>query len=300
MLAVMAAFLFEYFSRKVRSIEQIDTMLDGGDGNSRILGTIFRWKSKDVKKGGLVTRDQPYGVYSEMFRQLRSGFHFARTAHNSGDSKAFVVTSATPADGKSTITANLAVSIAHAGGSVIIVDGDLRAPALHSMFNLPELEPSGPPTGLGGLLMGSGRSPVDELVEVGIPGLKLLTGGTISSNPADLLSLPGTKAIFDELRQHCDVLLIDSPPVLAAVDSMILAGYADGVIVTVNMADSRLDVLQEAYRQVQTSGTPILGFVLNKVTNGATSYGRYYERYGYSQKRSQKGGHGPKIEGSPS
>ena len=300
MLAVMAAFLFEYFSRKIRSAEQIVKIFDSGGGNSRILGTIFRWKSKDVKEGGLVTRDQPYGIHSEMFRQLRSGFHFARTAQNSGDWKVFVVTSATPSDGKSTITANLAVSIAHAGGRVIVVDGDLHAPTLHSMFNLPEIEQSGPPTGLGGLLMGTDRSPTNELTEVGIPGLKVLIGGTIATNPADLLSSPGTKAIFDELREQCDVLLIDSPPVLAAVDSMILADYADGVIVTVNMADSRLDVLQEAYRLVHRSSTPILGYVLNKVTTRASRYDRYYRQYGYGQMRSKEDGRGHEIKDSPS
>ena len=298
-LAVLTIFAVEIFSRKIRSIEQVDQLFKIQGGDSRILGTIFRWNSKEVDEG-LVTINDPDCVYSEMFRQLRSGIHFARTA-NGNAAQVFLITSATPSEGKSTVTANLAVTIAHAGGSVIVVDGDLRVPTLRSLFDLHSpSHDNGHATGLGELLMEMDVSLSDSLIDVGVPGLRLLLGGSVTGNPADILSSPGANAVFEKIRQHCDLVLIDSPPVLAAADAMILARYADGVIVTIDMADSRMDVLQEAYRQVCMSDTPILGLVLNKLIARGASYSDYYRRYDYYAKRSQADGHSSDLNFSSS
>ena len=150
--------------------------------------------------------------------------------------------------------------------------------------------------GLCSLLVDGERPAADELLDVGVPGLKLLPCGDAPMNPADLLSLPSVGTVFQQLRSMCDLLLVDSSPVLATVDPLLLAGFVDGVILTVNIADSRLDLLREAYLQVDRAGTPILGYVVKNVASGFGGYSRYYQRYGYAQ----KDGHGPQVKGSPS
>ena len=296
MLAVMAAFLFEYFSRKVRSIEQLDQVFYGEAGNIPALGMISRWRGAESPNNNLVVIDHPSGPHAEMFRQLRSGFHFARFSQGADSSGAYLVTSAVPKDGKTTISSNLAVVLAQAGNRVILVDGDLRRPSLHTVFGVSNGDSGVVRGGLCSLLVDGERPAADELLDVGVPGLKLLPCGDAPMNPADLLSLPSVGTVFQQLRSMCDLLLVDSSPVLATVDPLLLAGFVDGVILTVNIADSRLDLLREAYLQVDRAGTPILGYVVNNVASGFGGYSRYYQRYGYAQ----KDGHGPQVKGSPS
>ena len=277
LFGTVIVFVLEYFSNRLRSVEQIKDVFDATGSESVPLGVIFNWKAKEIGRSNLVSRDQPHGIYAEMFRQIRSVFQFRANNAESGH-KAFLITSAIPVEGKTTVSTNLAVVLAQAGNRVILVDGDLRRPALAGIFGLSEVAGKNG-NGLS-CLLSDGRRPVHkELMDVGIPGLKVLTAGKLLPNPADVLARPRAKAIFDELRKQCDVMLIDSPPIMAAADSLILADYADSVIMTVSMRGTKINGFIDAIDQIQRTGTPVLGYVLNKAQGGRMGYGRYYYKY---------------------
>ena len=125
------------------------------------------------------------------------------------------------------------------------------------------------------------QSPVAELRDTGIPGLRVLLSGPIPTNPADLLGSSRMDQIIDELKDDCDYLLLDSPPIMAAADATILASKVDGLIMVVTMGETRIDSFRDALRQVQRSGTPVQGYVVNKVKSQGLGYGRYRYRYHY-------------------
>ena len=184
-MAGMIVFLLEYFNNNIRSVEHIEKLFGSYNMASSTIGVIFRWKSHEVGSTDLVVHDRPSSVYAEMFRQLRTGFQFVRAVHNT---KTFLVTSSAPLEGKTTITANLAVVLAQGGSRVIMVDADLRRPSVHRIFNLPGPYSENNYRGFSSLLVDHHRPVDEELVDVGIPGLQVMASGRVPPNPADLLT----------------------------------------------------------------------------------------------------------------
>lgn len=274
--------VLEFLNKNIQSVEQVEKLFGASNLTSSTIGVIFRWKSREVQSSQLVVRDDPTSVYAEMFRQLRTGFQFVRAVH---DSKAFLITSSAPLEGKTTISSNLAVVLAQGGSRVILLDADLRRPYVHRVFDLPGPYSDDNYQGLSSLLIDSSRPASEELVDVGVPGLEVITSGRVPPNPADLLASTRAKPIIDELKEQCDILLVDSSPIMAAADPMILAGYVDGVILAVTMGDTRTDAFGDAVLQIQRPGTPILGYVLNKVKSRRLGYGRYNHHYYYYPRR---------------
>ena len=270
-LGVLGAFLLEYSSNKVKSVDQIDKMSRDANLPPSVIGVVFQWNSKQVPDDSVVVQAQPESVYSEMFRQVRTGFQFALAAR---PGKAFIVTSVGPREGKSTIIANLGTALAQGGNRVILVDSDLRRPTLHRFLKLDHRQ-----GGLSSVMIDT-MSPVSQLVETGVPGMRALLSGPIPTNPADLLGSARMDAIIEELKADCDILLMDSPPIMAAADASILASKSDGVVMVINMGETRTDTFRDALYQIQRSGTPVQGYVVNKVKTQGLGYGRRY-RYRY-------------------
>ena len=276
-LGVLAVFLLEYLNRSIRSTEQIEKLFGAPDQKFSIIGVIHKWRSKDVSPGTVVMQSDPSSVYSEMFRQVRTSFQFAAS---NGAGKVFLITSATPLEGKSTITANLGVALAQGGSRVILMEADMRRPSFGHMFIRNVDEPANERLGLSDLLVDP-TIPVElGLGDVGVPRLKVLMAGAIPPNPADLLDTERTPQIINALKEQCDYLLVDSPPVLAAADPMILASKVDGVILVATLGESKSDDFKNAVQQIQRTPTPLLGYVLNKM--GHRSFGGYHGyRYRY-------------------
>ena len=135
----------------------------------------------------------------------------------------------------------------------------------------------------GGLssLMLDGQLASSQLRDTEILGLRALLSGPVPPNPADLLGSARMEQVIDELKGECDYLLLDSPPIMAAADSTILAAKVDGVILVVTMGETRTDTFRDAWQQIQRAGTPVVGYLVNKVKTQRIGYSRYRYRYNY-------------------
>ena len=272
-LGVVLAFFLDYSSYKIRSVEQIDNLVSRSNLPLSIIGVVFQWRPNGVAEGDLVVHSQPESIYSEMFRQVRTGFQFAA---NPGPGNAYMITSVGPQEGKSTIISNLGVALSQAGHRVIVVDSDLRRPTIHRLFGLDRRH--------GGLstINADSQSAMSQVRDTDIDGLRALLSGPIPTNLADLLGSSRTDQILDELKSECDYLLLDSPPIMSASDASILAAKVDGILLVVKVGETRSDTFQDALRQIQRANTPILGYVVNKVKVQKFGYGgRYRYRYHY-------------------
>lgn len=217
----------------------------------------------------------PRSHVAEAFRILRTNLHFSTVDHNL---KSLLVTSPGPSEGKSTITANLGIVMAQTGARVVLVDCDLRWPEQHRLFNLPN------ETGLTNVLIGSMKIE-DVLRSTRLPSLKVVTCGSMPSNPAELLGSEKTGKVFAELAEMADVLLIDSPPALMVADAAILSSIVDGCVLVIKTGDTKIEAVKLAKQRLENANARIVGAVLNSV-KGFIGYD-YYHSYYYG-KRNRK------------
>lgn len=201
----------------------------------------------------------------EEFRSLRT-----RVASRLGDEKhkTILVTSTAPREGKTVTATNLARSLAQASWRTLLVDGDMRAPDIHTLFQL------GNWPGLSDLLRG-GKN-LEELRKTSdVEGLEIVTSGTRTNNPAELLSSSGLPSILGDLRARYDYVVLDSPPVLPVTDSLLLSRHVDGILFVLEQQVTPREVVKAALEQLKDR--PILGLVVN----GVSPTNLYYYGYGY-------------------
>jgi len=203
----------------------------------------------------LSTIDNPKSLTAEVYRTLRTNIQFV-----SIDTvvKSILFTSAIPREGKSSVVANLATSMSQAGKNVLIIDADLRKPSQHKIFDLPNL------TGLTTTLV-SNVSAFEHIVETKHEGLDILTAGPNPPNPAELLDSQRMKQLLHELTQAYELVLVDSPPVIAVTDATILAQSVDGVILVVAAKEVKREYALEAKERLKKVEARLLGIILNKV-----------------------------------
>lgn len=184
-----------------------------------------------------------------------------------------MVTSAGPREGKSTTVANLAVSIAQSGKSVLVVDADLRNPTQHKLFGLDNRE------GLSVALL-QDQDYRTYIRETTVPGMMILTGGPIPPNPAELVGSQRMKRLIEEASEQFDIVLIDTPPIVAVTDAAIISQEVDGVILVIASGEVNKDYAQRAKDLLDKVGAKILGAVLNKVDMKTSEYYYYYYYHG--------------------
>jgi tyrosine-protein kinase Etk/Wzc len=214
----------------------------------------------------------PRSSVAETFRSLRTTILFTGLDK---DVQVLALTSSAPQEGKSTTSSNLAIVMAQMGKKTLLVDADLRRPVLHSVFGL-QREP-----GLTNLLFD--RATFDEAVlKTDVPNLYLLPCGVIPPNPSELLGSHRMSQLVLRLREEFDFILLDTPPVVAVTDALLLGHVSDATIIIARAGISRIDALLRAMDSVERSGANLLGVVLNDF-NPAGSYGSYYKYYQYYQ-----------------
>jgi capsular exopolysaccharide synthesis family protein len=212
-------------------------------------------------------------VYSESYLSLRSALYF----FDGGDirPKVLLVTSATPNEGKSTVSANLAHTLAMSGSRVLLVDGDLRKGHLHHLLGLQN------EAGLTELLLGT-WGPEQVLQMNSLPNLRFISRGMVNSNPGDLMLLPRMDELIERWRREFDYVLIDSSPLLAAADASCLAPRVDGTLFLVRSHFSSARVTREALEMLARRRAKILGVVFNMAEISARSHYHYkYAEYYY-------------------
>ncbi|MBC2722195.1 CpsD/CapB family tyrosine-protein kinase [Desulfosporosinus sp.] len=218
----------------------------------------------------LITFEQIKSPISEAYRTLRTNVQFTGV---DSKTKKIMVTSSGPREGKSTTIANLAVSIAQSGKTVLVIDADMRNPTQHKLFGLSNSE------GLSMcLVQDQGCQPY--INDTAVPNVSVLTGGPIPPNPAELVGSKRMKNLIQEVSEQFDVVLIDTPPIIAVTDAAIIAQEVDGVILVLASGEVNKEFAQRAKEQLDKVGAKILGAVLNKADMRTSDYYYYYYYHG--------------------
>ena len=249
-------------------------------GGRPVLGRIPTWTDPD---GGdrLATMVEPTSFASEAYRELSAGVRFLLVAHGdkaareaAGDdgplSRSIMLASATAGDGKTSTAANLAVAAARVGLRTVLVDADLRRATVARRFGL------GRTTGLSDVLLSGGRLR-DHVIAVGVDNLRVLPAGTIPPNPTELLASPAMRALERELLGRADLVIYDTPAVLAVPDALELGRQVDLAILVARTGKTGRRELAAAIERLEQVGTDVAGSILNGMDEKTDGY--YYSYY---------------------
>ena len=221
----------------------------------------------------LIVHEQPKSPTAEAYRTLRTNLQFAKV---DGELKTIMYTSAGPGEGKSITIANTAVAIAHSGKKVILLDCDLRKPVLHKIFGKQN-------HGLTNILV-ENLNITDQIQETGIENLRLLTSGPIPPNPSELMGSRKMSELLEVLKKEADIVLIDSPPVVAVTDASVLASQVDGCTLVLDSGTVRPEMAQRAKELITAANGKILGVILNRAEID-DEHAYYYYYYGSDNKK---------------
>ncbi|MDO9080167.1 MAG: polysaccharide biosynthesis tyrosine autokinase [Desulfuromonadales bacterium] len=292
MAGVGAVFFIEYLDDTIKGPEEAQRLI-----GAPLLAVIPFIDSDEEQQADLqtamITHLRPKSAIAEAFRTLRTSLHFSAINR---EKQILIVTSTFPGEGKSTIAANLAITLSQTGARVLVIDGDLRRPSLHSKFKHSKIP------GLSELLAGDVAS-ASVLHDTGIANLSLMTAGTIPPNPAELLGSEKMADLLTALRAQYDHIIIDAPPVLAVTDAPLLTNRCDLVLVVLETERVPVKAAQRMVEMLANVQAPVGGIVINDKSNSSMErygyYGRNYSTYDYyaedeesqaelSRKRKQK------------
>jgi non-specific protein-tyrosine kinase len=261
-LGLGLAFLVDYLDDTIETREEAQRLYD-----VPVLGEIPRYRELegDQRRSSLVMVTEPKSPISESFRALRTNIQYVNYERKI---KTLMVTSAGPGEGKTFVVANLAVALAEAGHRVLVICSDMRRPAIHDFFRLNNQE------GLSAVLIGH-KTLEECLQSSGKRGLQILSSGPLPPNPSELIGSRRMSEVLGKSKTLADLILIDTPPVLAVSDAAVLAPRADGVIVVVGLDSSKRDDAHKARDLLLQVNSNLVGLVLNNVEE-AQSYGYYH------------------------
>lgn len=264
LFGVGLAVLRDVLDNTVKSTEALEEI-----AGTAVVGSIPL--DKDRRKQPAISFDRDNSAIAESFRKLRTNLQFLAVDN---PPRAIVVTSSLPSEGKSTTAINIALALAEAEHSVVLVDGDLRRPMLHKYLDLVGA------VGFSTVL--SGQATLQEaLQKTRFPGLTVLASGAIPPNPSELLGSQAARKLLNELRAQFDYVIVDSTPLLAVTDAAILAAGADGVLIISRFGQTKREQLAHAVGNLQGVGAPVLGAVFTLMpTRGSAAYSYSYRYYG--------------------
>src|SRR5712672_3616182 len=286
------ALLREYMDNTVKSPDDIEALVrlpslavvpafsesNGDRPRSKLLkGASSNGHDKRIE---LVAQHLPKSQMSEAFRALRTSLLLSQADH---PPQVILVTSALPREGKTTAAANLAVTLAQLGDRTLLIDADLRKPGIGRLLSLG----SGKYAGLSSFLAGVSSLDLVTIQHPAIPNLSAIPTGPLPPNPADLLSSHKLDDAIAELRTKFKFIVIDSPPITAATDAVILSVKADGVLLVVRSGETPKEAFTRTRDLLSSVKAHLLGVVLNAVDSSAPDYYYSYRYYPYSQ------GYGP-------
>jgi capsular exopolysaccharide synthesis family protein len=213
---------------------------------------------------------------SEAYRVLRTAIQFSVVDKKNS---ILLMTSGVPAEGKSTTAGNLAIVLAQAGNNVLLLDGDLRRPSQHDIFNLPNKR------GVTSLLLKLNvddseievRNLVEDTVQpTQVEGLQIMTCGPVPPNPSELLGSTKMRRLLEVLDKQYDFVILDSPPVLSVTDAAVLSALAGTTLVVVRANKSRKDEFKQVVERLEDVNANLAGAVLNSLKSGSEGHNFYY------------------------
>mgnify|MGYP001232854324 CR=1 FL=1 len=279
--------LLELLDRTVKNPEEAAEKLQ-----LPVLGTIIelddnsRKAATNIEKGtgdrvGIISLDKKRSQEAESFRVLRTNLHYS--IPESEKASIFMITSSMPGEGKTMIVSNLATVTADSGKKVLMIDCDLRKPALHKAFKL------GRNNGLVNYL--AGETSYDDAIIKNILDLDLdiITSGPIPPNPTELLMSEKFKNLLERASHEYDYIFFDSPPCLNMADAAILGRLADRILFTISAGKTRVDFVKRSIEQLKQIDIDVSGIVLNRFSLKNSGYkysqygsGKYYYAYAYA------------------
>ena len=258
LLALGVLFVKEQLANTVNSTQDLER-----DLGLMPLGAVSRVKAKRGEDRLLtITKSSP--LLSEDYRIVRNSIRFLPDGQ---PAKVLMITSPKDGEGKTTTAANLGVAMAQTGLKTIIVDADLRQPMIHQLFQLPN------ESGLADLLMSSDSEVQGQLRETGFEHLQVITSGSAPSKESELLDSARLHQVLTYLDEIADVIIIDTPPLLAVADAAVVARQVDGAVLVLDVGRSTREEAQRAMSILQREGVRLLGGVLNRVPNAQAGYG---------------------------
>jgi len=260
-LGLGGAFLLNALDRRIRDAGEIERELG--------IPLLAKLPTPHARHGVQTVLDRPADEFAEAVSQLRTSFDFA---NNQLQAKVVMVTSAGPREGKSTTTANLAIALARTGRHVVLVDLDLRRPSLTRMLHLPDgsgfTDIATRNSDLADALQPVGVTPLRARLasvpsgETGAGRLEVITSGRTRVEPGEFVETSGFAEALQTLRAHAEIVLVDTPPILATSEAMALTAKVDAILVVTKLGTLTRPTLRELVRVLGRSPAPVLGFVV--------------------------------------
>ena len=260
---VAVAFVIYYFDDSVKYSEELESQV-----KMPIAGKVVKSEIK-LKPGDneILVENYPKSAVSESIKGLRTNLQFASVDK---EYKTILVTSSTPSEGKSFVSANLATSFAQTGKKVLLVDCDLRKGRLHKMFNLPNT------LGLSFLLTESADKYKKYVQKTSIKNLSVITRGAFPPNPSELLGSQKNKDLIAKLKDNFDIIIFDGAPCNSVTDSVIMATIAEEVLVVARDGFTPRSALEATRESLSKINAPVAGLVINAVNKNSAKYYSYY------------------------
>ncbi len=259
------AFLYEYLDNTIKSTEEAERVY-----GTTVLGIVPLEKLDKGHKRQLTIVDAPGSAAAEAYRVVRNSLDFINFEH---DLKALLITSAAPAEGKSTVASNLSMSLVQSGKKVVMVSCDFRRPTTDQFFPVSNI------IGLSDVLLGT-HSLKGALQQPYGEQLLILTAGKMPPNPNELLGSTKMKEVIESLGEWADWIIIDAPPVLAVADPVSVARWVDGVLMVSKAGDSTKEAATKAVEFLGKVGARIIGVVVWGLDESRNRSGYGYG-YGY-------------------
>lgn len=270
-LALIVVMIVENLDHRIRDLGQIEEL-----SSAPVMGVLptINESGDEPKPRDRFALMHPKSTLAEALRSLRTNLTFLLPEPRRG---LFLVTSSQPKEGKSTLVCNLGAIFALSEQRTLVVDTDMRRPRLHKTFEVNSRH------GISSIL--AGMSSVEESIQsTGFENLDVLPCGPIPPNPAELIEGAALECLLDELRGRYDRIILDSPPLNAVTDALLLSPHSDGMILVAKQGQTSAHALKEALRKIAAVEGKLTGIVLNDVVQEknsySTYYGQYYQHYG--------------------
>lgn len=265
-LAAVGTFLIAFLEDEIRDPDEITRKW-----GLPVLGVILNYGAHSES---IITINQPRSPISESFRSLRTNIQFSgveKKLHT------LLVTSASPSDGKTSVAANVAAVFAQGDCKVIVMDCDLRRPRLHKIFQISNR------IGLSDFFIRSDDRLDGVYKKTENNNIGVITSGSLPPNPSELLGSARMNEVIKVVQSNCDLLIMDTPPLLAVTDALVLANRVDGVILVMDPKRTKRAAIKHAIDQIRRVNGNLLGIVLNNVKSKSTHY--YYTKNYYYDKQ---------------
>ncbi len=301
---VALAFLLEYLDRSLRTPEQVERFLKlpslgvipsvgsaAAHGYGYGYGYVSRFRRK-VAQGSaeeeihveLIPHAQPHSTVAESYRAFRTALLLSRA----GGVKSIAITSSVPAEGKTSTALNLAIVLGQLGKRVLLVDADLHKPRLHEILRISNR------VGLVSVLA-ENVAPTDAVAKTTIPGVFAVPSGPSTPNPSGLLASDAMAKFLEGASRNFDMVILDTPPVSAVADAIVIGNRCDGVVLTVKGGHTPREIIVRTRDKLLRANVRILGVLINNLSEDAPGYGRYYQYYYGKDARGRSYAEAPKA-----